>query len=161
MSPKGSRYTDTRERALKLLVVLNRATNAINGHLELHPERNELTPTEFGILEALFHKGPLLLGEVQKKILKSSGGVTYTVDRLVEKGLVARQACPSDRRAKYAVLTAKGETLIKRVFPEQASRIEEMMAPLTAREQDEAIALLRKLGLGVAGRGAQAENLPR
>ena len=158
---RGPKQTPARERALKLLVVLNRATNAINAHLEWHPERNELTPTEFGILEALLHKGPLLLGEVQKKILKSSGGVTYTVDRLVEKGLVERQDCPSDRRAKYAVLTAKGEALIKRVFPEQADRIEEMMAPLTAREQDEAIALLRKLGLGVAATDAQAENLPR
>jgi MarR family 2-MHQ and catechol resistance regulon transcriptional repressor len=155
------RQTLARERALKLLIVLNRATNAINGHLEWHTDRNELTPTEFGILEALYHKGPLLLGEVQKKILKSSGGVTYTVDRLVEKGLVERQDCPNDRRAKYAVLTSKGETLIKRVFPDQAARIEAMMGQLSAREQGEAIALLRKLGLGIAAKDAQAENLPR
>jgi MarR family 2-MHQ and catechol resistance regulon transcriptional repressor len=158
---KAPKQSATRERALKLLVVLNRATNAINDHLEWHPERNELTPTEFGILEALYHKGPLLLGEVQKKILKSSGGVTYTVDRLVEKGLVERQDCPSDRRAKYAVLTPKGEVLIKRVFPDQAQRIEAMMGSLSAREQDDAIALLRKLGLAVAAIDARAENLPR
>jgi MarR family 2-MHQ and catechol resistance regulon transcriptional repressor len=158
---KAPKQSSARERALKLLIVLNRATNAINGHLEWHPERNELTPTEFGILEALYHKGPLLLGEVQKKILKSSGGVTYTVDRLAEKGLVERQDCPHDRRAKYAVLTPKGEALIKRVFPEQAQRIEAMMASLSAREQDEAIVLLRKLGLAVAATDAGAENLPR
>ena len=158
---KAPKHPAARERALKLHVVLSRALNAIHGHLESHVTTNELTPTEFGILEALYHKGPLLLGEVQKKILKSSGGVTYTVDRLAEKGLVERQDCPNDRRAKYAALTPKGEALIKRVFPEHAQRIEAMMASLSAREQDEAIALLRKLGLAVAATDAGAENLPR
>ena len=52
-----------------------------------------LTVTEFAILEALYHKGPLLLGDVQKKILLSSGGVTYTVDRIAEKGFVERREC--------------------------------------------------------------------
>ena len=140
----------SRERSLKLFVVLSRAMNAVTAHLEWHPDRNELTMTEFGILEALLHKGPLLLGDVQKKILLSSGGVTYTIDRLAEKGLVERQECKSDRRAKYAALTLKGQALIKRLFQDQATRIEEMMSILSAREQEDAIALVRKLGLAVA-----------
>jgi MarR family 2-MHQ and catechol resistance regulon transcriptional repressor len=69
---------------------------------------------------------------------------------LAEKGLVERQECKADRRAKYAALTPKGTALIKRLFQEQAARIEEMMSVLSAREQDEAIAALRKLGLAVA-----------
>src|ERR1051326_8522227 len=86
------------DRALKLFVVLSRAFDAFRRKLEAHSSLHELTPTEFGILEALYHKGPLLLGDVQRKILLSSGGVTYTVDRLAEKGLVERQDCPNDRR---------------------------------------------------------------
>jgi MarR family 2-MHQ and catechol resistance regulon transcriptional repressor len=109
-----------------------------------------LTLTEFEILEALFSKGQLLLGDVQRKILLSSGGVTYTVDRLVEKGLVERRECPSDRRARYAALTPKGETLMARIFPHHADRIEETMSVLTAREQDDLTASLRKLGLSAA-----------
>ena len=135
---------------MKLFIVLSRAMNAVTSHMEWHPDRNELTMTEFGILEALLHKGPLLLGDVQKKILLSSGGVTYTIDRLAEKGLVERQECKTDRRAKYAALTPKGNALIKGLFLEQAARIEEMMSVLSSREQDEAIALVRKLGLAVA-----------
>ena len=69
---------------------------------------DDLSETEFGILEALYHKGPLLLGDVQKKILLSSGGVTYAVDRLAEKGLVERRECSSDRRARYAARHGSG-----------------------------------------------------
>jgi MarR family 2-MHQ and catechol resistance regulon transcriptional repressor len=144
------RRTAAQERALKLFVVLSRAVNAVNRRLGAHTDLHDLTPTEFGILEALHHKGPLLLGDVQKKILLSSGGVTYTVDRLAEKGLVERRDCPSDRRARYAALTPQGTALMREVFPAHAEQIEEVLSGLTAREQEEATALLRKLGLHAA-----------
>ena len=146
--PTGKR-NPARERALKLFVVLSRAFGSVTDRLRGLPEANGLTDTEFGILEALLHKGPLLLGEVQRKILLTSGGVTYTVDRLEEKGLVERQACPTDRRARYAALTPKGRALINKAFPVHAERIEETLSALSAREQDDAIELLRKLGLAV------------
>jgi MarR family 2-MHQ and catechol resistance regulon transcriptional repressor len=139
------------ERALKLFIVLSRAFDSVRKRLEEYHDLHEITATEFGILEALYHKGPLLLGDLQKKILLSSGGVTYTVDRLAEKGLVERQDCPSDRRARYAVLTTRGTALMREVFPKHASEIERLLAGLSAREQDDAIALLRKLGLHAAG----------
>jgi MarR family 2-MHQ and catechol resistance regulon transcriptional repressor len=138
------------ERALKLFIVLTRASNAVTRMIHEHEDFGGLTFTEFGILEALYHKGPLLLGDVQKKILLSSGGVTYTVDRLAEKGFVERRECEHDRRARYAALTAKGEALMQRLFPGHADRIEEVFSELSAREQDDAIALLRKLGLSAA-----------
>lgn len=141
-----SRRSASQDRALKLFVVFTRAANAVNRRLLEDIASHELTPTEFGILEALYHKGPLLLGDVQKKILLTSGGVTYAVDRLAEKGLVERRDCPSDRRARFAALTSKGEALIARIFPMHAERIEETMSSLSAREQDGLIALMRKLG---------------
>lgn len=143
----ATRRSAAQERALKLFVVLTRAANAVSGCVLDEIASHELTATEFGILEALYHKGPLLLGDVQRKILLTSGGVTYAVDRLVEKGLVERRDCPSDRRARYAALTPKGEGLITRIFPPHAGRIEQTMSVLSAREQDELIALLRRLGL--------------
>ena len=149
-APALDRKQDT---ALKLLVVLSRALNAVSEHLwKEGMERHGITPTEFAILEALYHKGPLLLGEVQRKILVTSGGITYLVDRLVEKGLVKREQCAEDRRARYAVLTPAGQALIKRIFPAHAARIEQAMSGLTQAEQREATALLRKLGLAVASR---------
>ena len=141
------RRSAAQARALKLLVVLERAVGAVNARLRRQIVMDEITETEFGILEALYHKGPLLLGDLQKKILLSSGGVTYTVDRLAEKGLVERRECSTDRRARYATLTPKGEALIARIFPRHADAIEDTMSALSAREQDELTALLKKLGL--------------
>ena len=112
---------------------------------------NGLTTTEFGILEVLLHKGPLLLGDIHRKLLVTSGGITYLVDRLVEKGLVKREECPSDRRARYAVLTPAGDALIRGVFPEHASMLTAAMAGLDADEQAVATKLLRKLGRSAAG----------
>lgn len=138
------------ELALKLYVVLSRAYNAVNRHSELDIARHELSPGEFAIMEALFHKGPLLLGEVQRKILVSSGGVTYLVDRLQAAGLVERRECEEDRRARYAALTRKGEQLMKRIFPDHAAAIERGVAGLSAAEKTGLIELLRKLGMTAA-----------
>jgi MarR family 2-MHQ and catechol resistance regulon transcriptional repressor len=146
----ATRRSTGQERALKLFVVLARAANAVNRRLHCDTDLHGLTLTEFQILEALYHKGPLLLGDVQKKILLSSGGVTYTVDRLAEKGLVERRECETDRRARWATLTPKGEALIGKIFPAHADHIEDTMSVLSAREQDDAIAALRKLGLSAA-----------
>lgn len=134
------------ETALKLWVVLSRAQAAVARHAEADIARHDLTLAEFGILEALYHRGPLLLGELQRKILVSSGGVTYLVDRLEQKGLVERQACPDDRRARYAALTPAGTRLLDRIFPEHAKSIARAVSGLTKAEQRQAIALLRTLG---------------
>jgi MarR family 2-MHQ and catechol resistance regulon transcriptional repressor len=139
------------ERALKLFIVLERAAVAIERRVKEQADLHGLTWTEFEILEAVYNKGPLLLGDIQRKILLTSGGVTYTVDRLAEKGFIKREECETDRRARWAMLTPKGTALIASIFTPMADHIEEMMSVLTAREQEEATALLRKLGLAVAG----------
>ena len=138
------------DAALKLWVVLARSFNAVSVRLNEDIARHELTPTEFAILEVLYHKGPLLLGEVQRKILVTSGGITYLVDRLVEKGLVKREECAEDRRARYAVLTPAGTALIRKIFPQHAVAIEKAVSGLSTTEQREAVQLLKKLGLAAA-----------
>jgi MarR family 2-MHQ and catechol resistance regulon transcriptional repressor len=140
---------NTQDLILKLWVVLSRAQAAIEAHARADVARHDLTLAESGILEALHHKGPMLLGEVQK-ILVSSGGITYLVDRLEKKGLVERRECPSDRRARYAALTPEGEALIQRIFPEHARALENALSGLDEEEMQEAIQLLRKLGKRVA-----------
>ena len=132
--------------ALKLWVVLARAYAAVASHAEADVARHGMTLAEFAVIEALFHKGPLLLGEVQRKILVSSGGITYLVDRLVDKGLVERRDCPDDRRARYAALTADGEALMERIFPEHVESLEHALSGLSPGEREPAIALLRRLG---------------
>jgi MarR family transcriptional regulator, 2-MHQ and catechol-resistance regulon repressor len=145
------------ETALKLWVVLARSFDAVSRTVQEDVAQHDLTGTEFGILEVLYHKGPMLLGEVQRKILVTSGGITYLVDRLVEKGLVKREQCAEDRRARYAVLTPAGQALIRKIFPAHAERIEHAVSGLSQAEQREATALLRKLGLAAASLTASEE----
>jgi MarR family 2-MHQ and catechol resistance regulon transcriptional repressor len=145
--------------ALKLWVVLNRAHAAITAKAQDDIKAAGLTVGEFAVLEMLLHKGPTLLGEVQRRVLVSSGGITFLVDRLERKGLVERQNCASDRRARYAVLTPRGEALIRHIFPGHARRLADAMSALTEEEQRLAADLLRKLGLSAAG-AAVADRAP-
>ncbi len=142
--------------SLKLYVVLSRASEALHAHTKSDIESHGLTQTEFAILEALFHKGPMLLGEVQKKILVSSGGITFLIDKLVQRGLVQRRLCESDRRARYAELTDAGRELIARIFPGHAEVIRRAVSGLTPAEQQTLAELLKKLGRSAA----DLEKLP-
>src|SRR5512145_1149949 len=144
----------SRKDALKLWIVLSRAYVAVRRPLEESLAGSDLTEGEFGVLEALLHKGPLILGDLQRKILVSSGGVTYLVDRLEKRGLVERRPCEGDKRSRYAALTVRGESFVKRIFPEHAEAIRGAMEGLGETEQRIAVSLLRRLGLGAAARAA-------
>lgn len=151
--------TQAHREALKLWIVLARAFHAVEERAAADAGRHGLTLAEFGILEALQHKGPLLLGELQRRILVSSGGMTYLVDRLERRGLVRREPCPDDRRARYAALTAAGAALVERAFPRHAAAIADAFGGLSRAEQRDAIRLVRKLGLSAAGeRAGQSER---
>ncbi len=132
--------------ALKLWVVLSRATAAVQAHAVADMARNGLTPAEFGVLESLHHKGPLLQGDVGRRTLVSSGGTTFLVDRLEKRGLVERRMCETDRRARYAALTPAGRELMERIFPGHAEVIRRAMSGLGLADQRTAIDLLRTLG---------------
>lgn len=132
--------------ALKLWVVLSRAQWAVAQSSIADIEAQGLSPAEFAILEVLYHKGPLLLGEVQKKVLVSSGGITFLVDKLAKRDLVERRECASDRRARYAALTQQGEQLMREIFPRHAAAIREATAGLTVAEQKALTAMLKTLG---------------
>ncbi|MDF1503515.1 MarR family transcriptional regulator [Roseisolibacter sp. H3M3-2] len=146
--------------ALRLWVVLSRAHAAIATHAAADVARHGLTLAEFGVLEALYHKGPMLLGEVQRSLLVSSGGVTYLVDRLEQRGLVRRDKCAEDRRARYAVLTDAGTAFVREVFPQHAAAVAGAMAGLSADEQRVARSLLRTLGTQAAELEAEQEREP-
>ncbi len=133
--------------ALKLWVVLSRAYASVQEHLLAQVDLHCLTPAEFGVLEVLHHKGPLLLGDVQKRTLVSSGGATFLIDRLEKRGLVERRMCETDRRARYAALTPAGRALIAEIFPSHAEAIRRAMSGLGLADQRKATELLRELGL--------------
>ena len=132
--------------ALRLWVRLARAFRAIEAVAARDAARHGLTLAEFGMLEALYHLGPMPLGEVQRRILVSSGGVTYLADSLESRGLVRREPANRDRRIRIATLTDEGREMIEKIFPEHAARLEEAMAGLSPEEQERAATLIRRLG---------------
>ncbi|TVP47171.1 MAG: MarR family transcriptional regulator [Gemmatimonadales bacterium] len=137
-------------RALRLWVVLSRAFTSVEAHARADFARHGLTPAEFGALEVLHHKGPLLLGELQKKILVSSGGTTYVIDRLAQRGLVARKRSTSDRRASYVELTNSGTALMTEIFPLHEQVIERALSGIPDCEKETLARMLRQLGLEAA-----------
>ncbi|MFJ5713510.1 MarR family winged helix-turn-helix transcriptional regulator [Neobacillus sp. NPDC093127] len=138
---------DAIAKSLKLYIVLSRAYKAINEHVNKVIQGSGLNPTEFAVLELLYHKGDQPMQQIGGKILLASGSITYVVDKLEQKGLLKRVACPSDRRVTYAQITDEGKKFIQDIFPEHAAQIDRLMSSLSDSEKTEAIDLLKKLGL--------------
>jgi len=136
-------------QSLKLFIVLSRAYRAMNEEVNKVIQQRGLNPTEFAVLELLYHKGDQPLQQIGGKILLASGSITYVVDKLEQKGYLQRIGCPKDRRVTYAQITDEGRTLIEEIFPDHSQRIHELMDVLVPEEKQTAIDLLKKLGLSV------------
>lgn len=134
------------ERSLKLFVVLSRAYRSINDSANKHIAKHGLNPTEFGVLELLYHKGNQPLQQIGGKILLASGSITYVVDKLEKKGFIIRVACKEDRRVTYAQITEEGKKFMEEIFPDHEKRIDEIMNVLTPEEKETMIELLKKIG---------------
>ena len=106
--------------------------------------------TDFAALEALLHKGPLSIGEIQSKVPLALGSMTAAVDRLEEKGLILRTPSPEDRRAKILKLSPKGRSLVKAAFTRHAADLEAVTAVLDQREKSQLHDLLKRVGLFAA-----------
>ncbi|MDH5589921.1 MAG: MarR family transcriptional regulator [Gemmatimonadota bacterium] len=109
-----------------------------------------LTAPQFGVLEALYHLGPITLGDLAGKLLVTGGNITYVMNRLELDGLVSRDRSGEDRRVVHARLTPAGRAVIASVFPGHVEFIEALGSALDPEEQDTLRALLKKLGLAVS-----------
>ena len=139
-------------RALDAYLKLRRATGSVQTCLDPGLTRRGLTESQFGVLEALLHLGPLSQCEVARKLLRSDGNLTLVVNNLEKAGLVHRQRDPVDRRRVILHLTASGRKTIAGVFPDHLARIVELLSVLTADEQITLGNLCRKVGLAAQRR---------
>jgi len=144
----GSRYDGTagEVRALNAFVALQRAAESVEASTQAEIIRAKLTQSQFGVLEALLHLGPLCAKDLAEKILRTKGNLTLVIENLEKAGLVARTAREDDRRWLTVSLTKKGRRLIAGMFPRHAKGIEAAMHCLTRKEQEELRRLCRKLG---------------
>ncbi|SOC36058.1 MarR family winged helix-turn-helix transcriptional regulator [Ureibacillus acetophenoni] len=138
---------DQQNNRLKAFTVLLKASQTVQDASKKDHVKQGLNPTEFAVLELLYHKGDQPIQAIGKRILIASSSITYVVDKLVEKNLVQRSACPTDRRVTYAVITEEGKNLMDNIFPLHVKKIEEIFSVLTDEEVINLIDSLKKVGL--------------
>lgn len=145
----GTHYSgsDSEKITLDAFIKLMRATESLNNRLNRHLADADLTVSQFGTLEAIYHLGPLNQRSIGEKILKSGGNITMVVDNLEKSGYVKRKKDPSDRRAVLIHLTNEGNKFIKKFFPRHLEKIKQEFSVLTEEEKLQLAKLCKKLGL--------------
>jgi MarR family transcriptional regulator, 2-MHQ and catechol-resistance regulon repressor len=141
-----------------LWLLLWKASKAVEAQAQRSVKATGLCLSDFGVMEALLHKGPLPISALGKKVLLSSGSMTAAIDRLERSGLVDREATSTDRRARIVHLTEGGSKLIRKVFAEHERDMERVFSRLDKPERRAIANLLRKLGHEVEGMAAEEKK---
>ena len=132
-------------------LVLWRAARAVEERASVSIAETGLCASDFGVLEALLHKGALPVNSLGRKLLLTSGSITTAVHRLVERGLVTRGDHDTDRRVRLVALTAAGRRLIAPLYARHEADLERVVSVLTREERATLVALLKKLGRAADG----------
>lgn len=138
----------TIQQSLACYTKLMRAAESVTARISRHMAAENLTISQFGVLEALLHKGPLCQRDIAAKILRSTGNITMVIDNLEKRSLVRRERHQHDRRYLNIYLTDTGEKLIKDVYTTVEAAIVAEMRVLSDTEQVMLGGLCKKLGLG-------------
>jgi MarR family 2-MHQ and catechol resistance regulon transcriptional repressor len=138
--------------ALNTFIKLTRSVESLVNRLAQRGTQGGLSSSQFGVLETLYHLGPMCQSELGSKLLRSSGDITMVIDNLEKRGLVRRERQAEDRRKVLVSLTEPGNQQIAEIFPRHLVSIVEEMSVLDAQEQETLSNLCRKLGLGEAVR---------
>jgi MarR family 2-MHQ and catechol resistance regulon transcriptional repressor len=146
----GTHYKGTKQEqlALETYIKLSRASDAVGTRINHHLQILDLTISQFGVLEALYHIGEMNQKTLAEKILKSTGNMTLVIDNLSKRGLVERHRDEQDRRNINICLTDTGQKLISEFFPKHVAVVVAEMNILTQAEQEQLAQLCKKLGLG-------------
>jgi MarR family transcriptional regulator, 2-MHQ and catechol-resistance regulon repressor len=131
---------------IHLWLVLWKAGRAVEAEAQRSIARFGMVMSDFGVLEALLHRGPLSAKQLGAKVLLTSGSMTAAIDRLAARGLVRREDDARDRRTCIVELTAAGRRLIEHAFAQHRAEMEEALAGFSIEERKALLPLLRRLG---------------
>ena len=135
-------------------LVWMRAHEAAVGYLLRGIAETGISFTDFRILEALLHKGPLPVNTIGPKVNLTPGSISTAVDRLLERGLVSRVESCEDRRVRVVALTKAGKDLIGPIFRKHAAEIAKMFSDASPKELEVLETVLKKTGKRAAALGA-------
>jgi MarR family 2-MHQ and catechol resistance regulon transcriptional repressor len=144
----GTHYKGSKKevRSLNTYIKLMRAADSLSSRIYTHLSKKRLTESQFNVLDAVYHLGPLSQKELSKKLLKSGGNITMVIDNLERRKLVKRERGKKDRRLFIVNLTSNGRNMIEIILPEQVSRVKDELNILTKGEQNELQKLCKKIG---------------
>lgn len=126
-------------------LMLMQTSRTIQDRIREDMVKNNLSITDFSVLEVLYHKGKQTIQQIGKSILISSGSMTYVIDKLEKKGLLERTDCPNDRRAIHVNLTPAGNELMEKIMPEHELFVKSIFSSLEEEEVDTLGKLLKKV----------------
>lgn len=146
--------TAREKRALDLFIKLVRAAATVEARTSGPVAAAGFTPSQFGALETLYYVGPMPAGRLAEKHLKSPNNFTVVISNLEKQGLVRRERSPHDRRVVLIELTDEGRRAVEQTMPDYVEAITSDLSRLTAEEQEQLAALLRKVGRGAISAGS-------
>lgn len=126
-------------------LTLMQTSKAIHERIKEEIAKNNLSITDFSVLEVLYHKGKQTIQQIGNSILISSGSMTYVIDKLEQKGLLLRNACLEDRRVIHITLTDAGTDLMNKLMPKHHELVDEIFSSLTTEEAGALVKLLEKV----------------
>jgi len=150
--PTAHDGTEDEERALNTFIRFTRAFGTVDQKISRIFQAHDLTSGQFGVLETLYHLGPLHQGALGDKLLQSKGNISTIITNLEERDLVERRRDEEDRRYVKVHLTDAGRSLITDIFPDHVQQIVDTFGVLTDEEIEELGRLCKKLGVGNAER---------
>jgi MarR family 2-MHQ and catechol resistance regulon transcriptional repressor len=120
-------------------------SRAIQERIRDDMTKYNLSITDFSVLEVLYHKGKQTIQQIGKSILISNSSMTYVIDKLEQKGLLKRNACPDDRRVIHVTLTDIGLELMNEIMPKHEEFVDDTFSSLDTNEVDTLVLFLKKL----------------
>jgi len=126
-------------------LVLMQTSKALQERMKLELAKSNLGITEFSVLEVLYHMDKSTIQQIGSKILISSGSMTYIIDKLEQRGLLIRSACPDDRRVIHVALTNDGNKLMDNIMPKHRELVDYLLGSLNDDEANMLVALLKKI----------------
>ncbi|WP_026565125.1 MarR family winged helix-turn-helix transcriptional regulator [Bacillus sp. UNC41MFS5] len=134
-----------RECANQPFLELMHTSKVIQERIRDEMAKNNLSITEFSVLEVLYHNEKQTIQQIGNSILISSGSMTYVIDKLEQKGLLNRLPCPDDRRVIHVTLTDAGIDLMEKIMPKHQELVDDIFGSLNPDEAQIIVNLLKKI----------------
>ena len=133
------------KQELKAFIAMSRALNEINRNTISIVKEYGISTSQFAVLEALYHKGDLTVGEVQEKILSTSGTIAVVIRNLENSGLIYKTQDSKDKRRYILKLSDKGLDLIAKVYPKNEKMLLSVMSSLNQDELNNLLLYMKRL----------------